>query len=105
MPTTLRLRDYLLRRLTNATPGTSNVTDSLGRAIQAGNIDTLGRGLGVTAWAASTAYTLGTQVQLGTGQVLQVTTAGTSAASTPTAPGFGLPRTDGTVVWTQIANA
>jgi hypothetical protein len=38
-------KDYLKRNLANATPGTTNAKDYLGRDIQAGNLDHLGRQL------------------------------------------------------------
>lgn len=43
--TTTRTKDYLNRALTNATPGTSNATDHLGRNVVTGNLDFLGRAL------------------------------------------------------------
>lgn len=56
-----------------------------------------------TAWASSTAYTLGTQRANG-GNVYQVTTAGTSASSGgPSGTGSGI--TDGTVVWSYVCSA
>lgn len=54
-------------------------------------------------WAAATAYTVDQKVALTGGQVLKVTTAGTSGASEPVAPDLGATVTDGTVVWTRIA--
>ncbi|QIG58321.1 hypothetical protein SEA_SKOG_169 [Gordonia phage Skog] len=52
-------------------------------------------------WAATTAYSLAKKVNIG-GKVLEVTTAGTSAGTIPTAPGsVGGTVTDGTVVWTR----
>jgi hypothetical protein len=45
MPTTTMTKDYLGRPLVNATPGTSQATDSMGRAVVAGNKDYLGRSL------------------------------------------------------------
>lgn len=54
-----------------------------------------------TAWASSTAYTLGTRRYNGS-NVYAVATAGTSAASGgPTGTGSGI--TDGTVVWNYVA--
>jgi hypothetical protein len=38
-------KDWLGRALTNAVPGTDDATDFLGRAVQAGDVDYLGRGL------------------------------------------------------------
>jgi hypothetical protein len=52
-------------------------------------------------WAATTAYALGDYI-IRTSKVLEATTAGTSGASAPTAPGsVGGTVTDGTVVWTR----
>ena len=45
MTTTTKTKDFLARLLTNPTPGTSNATDFLGRAVAAGDKDFLGRGL------------------------------------------------------------
>lgn len=91
--------DYLLRNLT-----AGNTADYLGRAVTAGK-DFLGRDV-VPAWVISTAYAVGDLVELSTGQVLQVTVAGTSHATTaPTAPGYGNTVTDGTVTWVQIDNS
>lgn len=52
-----------------------------------------------TAWAASTAYTVGQQVNTG-GNVYECITAGTSGASAPTGTGTSI--TDGTVTWTYL---
>lgn len=55
-----------------------------------------------TAWAATTAYTLGQLRSLSTG-IVKVTTAGTSGGTAPTLPtSVGLTVTDGSVVWTRI---
>jgi hypothetical protein len=100
MPTTTRKEDYLGRDLTNVTPGTSQATDSLGRAIGASNTDFLGRALSSTPWAVGTAYSVGSVVYVSGGE-LTATVAGTSHASvTPTAPGsVGGTVTDNTVTW------
>jgi hypothetical protein len=45
LTTTIKTKDYLSRLLVNPTPGTSNATDYLGRAVTAGNHDYLGRNL------------------------------------------------------------
>lgn len=45
MVTTNFQRDYLGRELTNDTPGTSDATGYLGRDVQAGDLDWLGRPL------------------------------------------------------------
>lgn len=98
MATTTQHEDFLGRELT--TPGT-NSKDFLGRATTS-TADFVGRSLTVGTWAATTAYTLGTAVELAGGQEIVVTTAGTSGASAPTAPGsIGGTVTDGTVTWTR----
>lgn len=52
-------------------------------------------------WAATTAYAAGDYV-IRTSKVLECTTAGTSGASAPTAPGaVGGTVTDGSVAWTR----
>lgn len=56
-----------------------------------------------STWAATTAYTVGTQVRTSAGRVLACTTAGTSGATEPTMPALGATVTDGTVVWTYVA--
>ena len=43
--TTLKTKDFLNRLLVNATPGTSQATDFLGRAVVAVDKDYLGRAL------------------------------------------------------------
>jgi len=43
--TTTKTKDYLGRLLTNATPGTSQATDHLGRSVVAGDKDYAGRAL------------------------------------------------------------
>lgn len=105
MATTLKRRDYLLRVLGNATPGTTDpVTDTLGRSVPAGNIDHLGRPLTAAAWATGTVYAVGDIVTLvASGAVMQVTVAGTSHATTaPVAPAYGATVTDNTVTWRRI---
>ena len=102
MTTTLRLRDHLLRPLVNATPGTSDATDYVGRDVVTGNVDFLGRALVATAWATTTAYALGVYVELSTGEALKATAGGTSGASEPTPPGYGDTVVDGTVTWEQV---
>lgn len=104
MATTLNLRDHLLRPLVNATPGTSDATDFLGRAVQVGDIDYIDRDLVGTTWAISTAVALGDYTVLSTGETLKAIEAGTTAGATePTAPGYGGTVVDGTVTWQQVS--
>lgn len=103
MVTTLNLRDHMGRLLTNATPGTSDATDHLGRDIVTGNLDFVARPLVSTTWAISTAYALGDHVDLSGGEVLVATVAGTSAGVTePTAPAYGATVVDNTVTWQRV---
>lgn len=104
MTTTLFLRDYLLRPLVNATPGTSDATDYIGRDVQAGDLDYIGRPLVATAWAATTAYALDDYVELSSGEALKATVAGTSGAAEPTPPGYGETVVDGGVTWEQVTS-
>jgi hypothetical protein len=103
MVTTLNLRDHLGRLLTNVTPGTSNATDQLGRAVVTGDLDFVGRDLISTLWAVSTAYALGDYVDLSTGELLVCVAAGTSHATTePTAPAYGATVVDATATWRRV---
>lgn len=57
-----------------------------------------------TAWAAATSYAVGDRVMLATGQFVEVTVAGDSDATIPTAPLLiGDTVTDGDVTWKRIA--
>lgn len=105
MATTLYLRDRLACKLTNGTPGTTQATDRLGRAVVTGDKDSLGAGLVGKKWAISTVTAVGDSTQATTGELLQCTVAGTTAATGggPTAPGFGATTTDGTVTWRQVS--
>ena len=103
MVTTLNLRDHLGRLLTNATPGTSDATDHLGRDIVASDLDFVSRDLISTTWAVATAYALGDHVDLSGGEVLVVTVAGTSHATVePTAPAYGATVVDEGVTWQRV---
>ena len=106
MTTTTKLKDYLGRWLTNATPGTSQAKDSLGRNVSASNKDFVGRSLtfdNPSAWVQTTDYTLGAYVRLTGGAILQATVAGKSVTGAePTAPAIGGAVTDGTVTWRRI---
>ena len=100
MVTTTRKEDYLGRNLANATPGTSNATDSIGRAVVTGDKDYLGRALTSRPHAAATAYGVGDVVYLAGGAELTATVAGTTGAEAPTAPAsVGGTVVDGTVTW------
>ncbi|HEY7824818.1 MAG TPA: hypothetical protein VIG24_18405 [Acidimicrobiia bacterium] len=104
MVTTLNLRDHLGRLLTNATPGTSDATDHLGRDIVANDLDYVGRDLIATARANSTAYAVGDYVEFASGNLYKVTGAGTSAAAEPaeTGVGYGDSLTDGTATLERV---
>ena len=100
MTTTTRKEDFLGRNLTNATPGTSDATDHLGRNVIASNKDFLGRNLTVVPHAVATAYSVGAVTYLAGGEELVAEVAGTSHATVaPTAPAVGATVVDGTVTW------
>lgn len=102
MVTTLNLRDHLGRLLTNGTPGTTDATDHLGRDVQDDDTDHVGRDLISTAWASTTAYSVGDYVDLSTGELLVATEAGTSDSTEPTAPAYGATVEDATVTWRRV---
>ncbi|UCZ58652.1 hypothetical protein [Mycolicibacterium phocaicum] len=106
MATTTKLQDFLGRWLGNATPGTTQATDFLGRAVQAGDKDFAGRSLAFSnpsLWAQTTAYALNAYIRLSGGAILQATVGGTSVTgSEPAAPSVGGTVTDGTVTWKRI---
>ncbi|NUO34179.1 MAG: hypothetical protein HOQ18_08650 [Dermatophilaceae bacterium] len=99
MATTTFLRDFLWRKVVN--PAT-NATDALGRATSA-TADYSGRALfGALAPTVATPVTLGTRYQHSTGVLLEVITAGTTAAGEPAAPGFNNTVTSGTATFRQV---
>jgi hypothetical protein len=88
--TTTKLQDYLGRWLSNATPGTTNAGDFLGRNVITGDKDFLGRNLTLSnpaVWVTATAYTVGTYCRSVTGaNIMLATVAGTSGAAEPAWP-------------------
>lgn len=107
MATTTKLQDFLGRWLNNATPGSTNATDFLGRNVVTGGKDFTGRLLtfdNPNSWAQTTAYSSGARVRLASGAILEATTGGTSVTgSAPTAPSkVGGTVTDGTVTWKRL---
>jgi hypothetical protein len=56
-----------------------------------------------TAWATTTAYAVDDVVSVAANEYLQVTVAGTSDSTAPTAPELGATVTDGTVTWERVA--
>jgi hypothetical protein len=55
-------------------------------------------------WQAATAYRVGSHVRLSTGEVLEVTVAGTSGLSQPAPPSIGNIVVDGSVTWLRSFN-
>lgn len=104
MPTTQFLRDRLWRKLTNGTPGTTQATDQLGRAVGSSTTAADGTSLIGKKWVISTVTAVGDFTQATTGELLQCTVGGTTSGTGggPTAPGFGTTVTDGTVTWRQV---
>lgn len=106
MATTTKLKDYLGRWLSNATPGTTQAKDSLGRNVVTGGKDYVGRSLtfdNPAAWAQTTDYALNAYVRLAGGAILQAKVAGKSVTGAePTAPAVGKTVVDGTVTWQRI---
>lgn len=97
MATTDYREDYIGRDLQAPTVAS---LDSLGRATTS-TVDSLGRPLRRILRANSTAYTLGTEIAFADGKKFTVTTAGTTAASAPTAPAVGATVADGTATLTR----
>lgn len=94
MTTSTKRQDFLGRWLTNVNPGTTAVTDPVGRGVASGTTDYMGRVLGFSnpsAWATGTVYAAGDYVKTKTGTnydaVFIALDAGTSHAATePTWP-------------------
>jgi hypothetical protein len=102
MATTIFRRDHLLRRILN--PGTT-ATDYLGRLTTA-TLDASGRNLVAIDFPATTVVALGSYIDIAATRIVyKVTTGGTTAAGTPTAPGVGNTVVSGTATLTQITSA
>lgn len=101
MATTTLRRDYLGRLLLAPT---SAATDFLGR-VTTSTVDYMGRAMIGTLYTISTLYTTGQYVQLAGGTLLYTTVGGTSAASTPTPPGYGLTVVSGGATFRQETSA
>jgi hypothetical protein len=97
MATTSLRDDYLGR---NLQAPTVNSLDHLGRATTS-TTDFLGRPLRRALRVNSTAYAAGVELSFSGGQEFVVKTAGTTAASQPSAPAVGADVTDGTAVLTR----
>lgn len=97
MATTAFREDFLGREIQAPT---SAALDHLGRATTS-TTDFLGRSLTRLLRVNSTAYALGVTLQFTGGEEFTVTTAGTTAASQPTAPAVGATVADGTAVLTR----
>lgn len=97
MATTTLREDYLGRDLVAPT---SASLDWLGRATTS-TVDSFGRPLRRGVRANSTAVGLGAEIQFTAGEKFTVTTAGTTAASAPSAPAIGATVADGTAVLTR----
>jgi hypothetical protein len=103
MATTLFKRDYMLRSLVNGTPGSTAAADYVGRPIGASNVDYMGRGVVVVPWEATTAYTTPKIVELTTGEVLELTTNGTTGEAAPAMPANRSAAVeDGTAAWRRL---
>ena len=84
------------RQALSATVAASRGNESVG------DINFTATSLASTAWAATTAKSLGDRVVLSTGEALEVTVAGTTDTVEPTAPAVGATVVDGTVTWEHI---
>lgn len=100
MATTTLRRDYLRRKIVDPT-GTAK--DALGRNTTS-TADYMGRVMYSTVFAGTTAVSLNAIIESAAGVVYQVTTAGTTAAGAPTAPGVGNTVVSGTATFTQLTN-
>lgn len=97
MATSTLREDYLGRDL--VTPASAS-KDFLGR-VTTSTVDSMGRALRRNLRANTTAVTLNQELQFAGGSKYRVSTAGTTAASEPTAPAVGATVTDGTAVLTR----
>ena len=100
MATTTLLRDFLKRKI--VTPG-SAAADFLGRPTTS-TVDFMGRGMHSIIFPATTAVTLGQVIESAAGVVYEVTVAGTTAGTAPTAPGVGATVVSGTATLRQVTN-
>ena len=98
MTTTTKLGDWLGRSLRNWNPGTSDASDWLGRAVTAGDKDSMGRSLTNTPnypppdWATGTAYSVGDRRKIpGTKEIQTLTSTGTPTGNLK----LGVDRGDG----------
>ena len=97
MATTVFRRDHLLRKRVN--PASASV-DALGRATTS-TVDYMGRPLVAKVFAGVAAWSLGDYIEVGGTTVYKVTVAGSTAAGTPTAPGYGQTVVSGTATLRQ----
>ena len=103
MATTLKLRDFLGRDLQNDTPGTTDpALDFIGREVQAANLDSMGRSLIAETRANTHAVTVGEYLEFASGNLYEVTGAGTTAGSEPSEVAYGAELTDGTATLVRV---
>lgn len=100
MATTTLRRDHLRRKILAPTTA---ATDFIGRVTTA-TVDYLGRSMYSIVFPATTAVTLGAIVESAAGVVYEMTVAGTTAGSAPTAPGVGETVESGTATLLQLTN-